>query len=78
MDRRGLVLQRDQQANRRRCGSRGGRPVGFDKTRYRRRNVVERGFRQLKHCRGPATRHARHARNYLGGLTLAALPTWFP
>jgi len=69
---------RDQQANRRRRGSRGGRPVGFDKARYRRRNVVERGFCQLKHWRGLATRYDRHARNYLGGLTLAALLTWIP
>jgi hypothetical protein len=34
----------DQQANRRRRGRCGGRPVGFDKARYRRRKVVERGF----------------------------------
>ncbi|MBW0089339.1 transposase [Pseudonocardia sp. KRD-184] len=32
----------------------GGRPVGFDKARYRRRNTVERGFCQLKHWRGLA------------------------
>ena len=48
---------RDQQANRARRGSRGGRPVGFDKVRYRRRNVVERGFNQLKGWRGLATRY---------------------
>jgi transposase len=35
---------RDQQANRARRGSAGGRPVGFDSGRYRRRNIVERGF----------------------------------
>jgi transposase len=69
---------RDQQANRARRGSRGGRPVGFDKTRYRRRNVVERGFCQLKHWRGLATRYDRHARNYLGALQLAALLSWLP
>jgi len=70
--------RRDQQDNRLRRGSAGGRPVGFDKARYRRRNVVERGFCQLKHWRGLATRYDRHARNYLGGLTLAALLTWIP
>lgn len=68
----------DQQANRRRRGRRGGRPVGFDKTRYRRRNVIERGFCQLKHWRGLASRYDRLARNYLGGLSLAALLTWLP
>lgn len=68
----------DQQANRRRRGSAGGRPVGFDKTLYRRRNVVERGFCQLKHWRGLASRYDKHARNYLGALHLAALLTWLP
>jgi transposase len=52
---------------------RGRAPGRVRKTRYRRRNVVERGFCQLKHWRGLATRYDRHARNYLGGLTLAAL-----
>lgn len=69
---------RDQQANRARRGSRGGRPVGFDRTRYKRRNTVERGFCQLKHWRGLATRYDRNARNYLGALQLAALLTWLP
>ena len=69
---------RDQEANRARRGSRGGRPVGFDKTRYKRRNTVERGFCQLKHWRGLATRYDRNARNYLGALQLAALLTWLP
>lgn len=67
---------RDQQANRRRRGSRGGRPVGFDKVRYRQRNVVERGFGQLKQWRGLASRYDKHARNYLGGLQLAAALAW--
>jgi transposase len=61
---------RDQQANRARRGSAGGRPVGFDSGRYRRRNIVERGFCQLKHWRGLATRYDKHARNYLGALRL--------
>lgn len=68
----------DQQAHRRRRGSAGGRPVGFDKDRYKRRNVVERGFCQLKHWRGLATRYDKHARNYLGAASLAALLTWLP
>lgn len=69
---------RDQQANRARRGSAGGRPVGFDKHRYKRRNTVERGFCQLKHWRGLATRYDRHARNYLGALQLSAMLTWLP
>jgi len=42
---------RDQQANRARRGSRGGRPVGFDKQRYKRRNVVERGQACMTRCK---------------------------
>ncbi len=69
---------RDQRANRRRKGSAGGRPAGFDAGRYARRNVVERGFCQVKQWRGLATRYDKHARNYAGALTLAALLTWLP
>ena len=69
---------RDQAANRRRKGSAGGRPVGYDRDRYIRRNVVERGFCQVKQWRGLATRYDRHARNYAGALDLAALLTWLP
>ena len=68
----------DQAAHRRRRGSAGGRPPGFDPTRYARRNTVERGFCQLKHWRGLATRYDKHARNYAGAITLAALLTWLP
>jgi len=68
----------DQAANRRRKGSAGGRPVGFDKARYARRNVVERGFCQVKQWRGLATRYDKHARDYAGALNLAALLTWLP
>jgi transposase len=69
---------RDQTANRCRRGSRGGRPVGFDQTRYQRRNVIERSFNQLKQWRGLATRYDKHARTYRGALTFAALLTWLP
>jgi transposase len=69
---------RDQAANRCRKGSAGGRPVGFDRDRYARRNVVERGFGQVKQWRGLATRYDKHARNYAGALNLAALLTWLP
>jgi transposase len=68
----------DQAAHRRRKGSTGGRPPGFDPSRYARRNTVERGFCQLKHWRGLATRYDKNARNYAGAITLAALLTWLP
>ncbi|WP_425544525.1 IS5 family transposase, partial [Actinomadura kijaniata] len=47
----------DQQAGRRRRGSRGGRPPVFDPAAYRRRNVVERCINRLKQWRGIATRY---------------------
>jgi transposase len=67
---------RDQQGHRARRGSRGGRPVGFDKQRYTRRNVVERGFNQLKNWRGLATRYDKHALVFRGGLVLRAILLW--
>lgn len=66
----------DQAAHRRRRGRQGGRPVGFDPARYRRRNHVERCFNTLKQWRGIATRYDKTATSYLGGLLLAALLTW--
>ncbi len=68
----------DQAANRRRRGSAGGRPPGFDSDRYARRNTIERGFCQLKQWRGLATRYDKHARNYAGAVNLAALLRWLP
>ena len=68
----------DQAGHRRRRGSAGGRPPGFDRDRYGRRNTIERGFCQLKQWRGLATRYDKHARNYAGALSLAALLTWLP
>lgn len=69
---------RDQQGHRARRGGRGGRPVGFDAALYKRRNVVERSFNQLKGWRGLATRYDKHATNYRGALTYRALLAWLP
>ncbi len=68
----------DQAAHRRRRGSAGGRPPDFNSGRYARRNGIERSFCQLRHWRGLATRYDKHARNYAGATTLAALLTWLP
>nr|WP_211346600.1 transposase [Actinokineospora cianjurensis] len=48
--------RRDQQANRRREGRAGGRPPAFDRTAYKRRDVVERCFNRLKQFRAIAAR----------------------
>jgi transposase len=66
----------DQKRNRARRGSRGGRPVTFDPEDYKGRNVVERGFNQLKNWRGLATRYDKHALVFRGGLVLAAILLW--
>ena len=50
---------RDQQANRRRRGRIGGRPVTYDKDLYKGRNVVERSFCLLKQWRGNRQSSAR-------------------
>ncbi len=46
----------DQQGHRARRGSQGGRPVSYDRERYKDRNVIERSYEQLKQWRGLATR----------------------
>ena len=66
----------DQQAHRKRRGSRGGRPVSYDPVAYRGRNVIERAFNKTKHWRGLATRYDKHAVLYRGALVLAAALTW--
>src|SRR3990172_11848327 len=62
----------DQKAHRKRRGSRGGRPVTYDRNAYRGRNVIERAFNGFKHWRGLATRYDKHATVYRGALVLAA------
>lgn len=78
--RRGIVAvipePRDQQAHRRRRGSRGGRPVTYDPVAYRGRNTVERFFNRIKQWRALATRYDKHAVIYRGAVVLAALLLW--
>jgi transposase len=66
----------DQQANRTRRGSRGGRPPAFDPVIYRRRNIVERCFAQLKQYRAIATRYDKTALSYQAMIDLATLKLW--
>jgi transposase len=68
----------DQAAHRRRRGSAGGRPIGYDRTAYRRRNVIERGFNRLKAWRGLATRYDQHATVFHGALVFASILIWLP
>ncbi|MDQ0982945.1 transposase [Streptomyces sp. V2I9] len=67
---------KDQRANRRRRGSNGGRPAGFDPDHYRRRNEVERTINRLKNSRAVATRYDKRAYVFHGTVTAAAIRLW--
>ncbi|MEV8312447.1 IS5 family transposase [Streptomyces flavidovirens] len=66
----------DQRKHRRNRGRRGGRPPGFDRDTYRRRNTVERCFNRLKAFRGIATRYDKTATSYEAAVSLASLLLW--
>ncbi|KHL04276.1 transposase [Sinomonas humi] len=66
----------DQKGNRKRRGSRGGRPPAFDAADYRNRNVVERRFCHLKQWRGLATRYDKLAIVYRAAVVLNATIAW--
>lgn len=67
-----IPQKRDQQRHRRNRGRRGGRPPQFDHDIYRRRNIVERCFNQLKGFRGIATRYGKTATSYEAAVSLAS------
>jgi transposase len=66
----------DQAANRKKKGSRGGRPVSHDADLYKERNTVERLINKLKAWRGIATRYDKTPESYLAGLHLRASMIW--
>ncbi|WP_204282713.1 IS5 family transposase, partial [Goekera deserti] len=67
---------RDQQAHRTRRGSKGGRPVTYDRELYKQRNVVECSFALLKQWRALATHYDKHALIYRGAVVLAGVLAW--
>jgi transposase len=67
---------RDQVANRKRKGSRGGRPVDFDSEAYKGRSVVEQSFSLFKQWRSIATRYDKLAITYRAGVALYASVIW--
>jgi transposase len=66
----------DQRRNRLRRGNRGGRPCGFDRDLYARRNVVERAFNRLKQFKAVATRLDKLAAHYRAAVLIASLVLW--
>jgi transposase len=67
---------KNQRANRQRRGSKGGRPAGFDKTIYKRRNEVERTINALKNFRAVTTRFDKRAYIFHGTVTAASIKLW--
>ncbi len=61
---------------RKRKGSAGGRPPGFDAEAYKGRNVVERAFNKVKQWRGLATRYDKLAVVYRAAAVLSTIVAW--
>ncbi|KND43108.1 transposase [Streptomyces stelliscabiei] len=68
--------KKDQAANRRKKGSRGGRPASHDADLYKERNTVERLINKLKVWRGIASRYDKTPESYLACLHLRAPMIW--
>jgi transposase len=53
------------------------RPIPYNKTIYRQRNLIERMFARLKDFRRLATRYDKLARNFLAGALIVASIVWW-
>ena len=51
-------------------------PICFSPFLYRERNLIERFFSKIKHCRRVATRYDKLAANYLAFVKLACIRLW--
>ncbi|WP_327420287.1 IS5 family transposase [Streptomyces sp. NBC_01707] len=68
--------KKDQAANRKNKGRKGGRPVSHDTDLYKERNTVERLINKLKAWRSSATRYDKTPESYRAGLHLRASMIW--
>ena len=78
--RRGIKAVIPEKSNqvtaRKRRGTKGGRPPGFDPTTYKGRNVVERSFALAKQWRALATRYDKLAITYRAANVIFTILTW--
>ncbi|MGP3919183.1 transposase [Nonomuraea sp. 10N515B] len=71
-----IPIKKDQEVNRLKKGSKGGRPPGFDAERYRERNSAERCINKLKGHRAVALRTDKRQLIYEGTFDVASIRIW--